>query len=95
MRPITRKRLSKVWLGLQSMRSHIPRSQWNRLHAAMDVLDDINHEMRRKAIFDAGAKARKPTPRFERGPLGSMESMTFYDGYASTHPKFQNPYRSR
>lgn len=44
-------------------------------------------------IFAAGARAKKPVPRLEGKRLGSFESMTFYDGYASTHPGFKNPYR--
>ena len=49
---------------------------------------------RQKAVFEAGAAAKTPTPVFGGYPLGSMDSCTFYDGYASTHPEFKNPYRS-
>lgn len=54
---------------------------------------------RRKSIFDAGAKAGRssikyPKPKFEGRDLGSMESMTFYDGVKSTRKDFKNPYHS-
>lgn len=62
----------------------------------MSALDDLMRHMRREEIFAAGAKAksRNPIPRFEGRELGSFEACNFYDGYASTHPDFKNPYRA-
>ena len=50
---------------------------------------------RREAIFKAGADATELPKRYEFNghELGSMERCTWYDGYASTHPEFKNPYR--
>jgi hypothetical protein len=61
---------------------------------AMDLIDQIRGEMRRTEIFVAGARARKPEPKLDGERLGSSESVTFYDGYASTHLKFKNPYQA-
>jgi uncharacterized protein YodC (DUF2158 family) len=58
--------------------------------------DDEAMMLRHEAIFKAGAEASSPSwPKFEGEPLGSMEGCTWYDGYASTHPEFKNPYRIR
>lgn len=62
----------------------------------MRILDRIAMDMRRKEVFDAGAKTRRlgrKRPSYQGHELGSNESCTFYDGYASTHPGFKNPYR--
>ena len=56
---------------------------------------DEKMTLRQAAIFRAGAEAKEPKPFFQGATLGSMESYTFYDGYASTHPGFVNPYRKR
>lgn len=56
--------------------------------------DDEALKARIKKIFDAGAEALTPSiPTFDGRPLGSMERCNWYDGYASTHPEFKNPYR--
>lgn len=48
------------------------------------------------AIFKAGAEAEAPSrPVINGHELGSMAACIFFDGYASTHPSFQNPYRRR
>lgn len=94
MGTVTRRQMSKAYLGLQSVLSTVNGSRARKVGAAMRVLDNLHAEMRRAAIFAAGAKARKPVPRFERRLLGSTESCTFYDGYASVHKGFVNPYRS-
>jgi hypothetical protein len=61
----------------------------------MSKEDDEKMEARREAVFKAGAEAASPSyPEFEgRTDLGSMERCTWYDGYASAHPEFKNPYR--
>lgn len=61
----------------------------------MNESDDEKMTLRQAAIFRAGADAKEPKPIFQGTMLGSMESSTFYDGYASTHPDFVNPYRKR
>lgn len=48
--------------------------------------------LRQAAIFRAGADAKEPKPFFQGATLGSMEARTFFDGYAWTHPGFENPY---
>lgn len=56
--------------------------------------DDEAMARRRDAIYRAGAEATSlDCPTYEGHVLGSMERCTFYDGYASTHPDFKNPYR--
>lgn len=94
-RPITRKRVTQVWMSLQSITFSPGMSAQNRgrIRTAMDLLDEVRTQLRRMEIFAAGARAKKPVPRLEGKRLGSFESMTFYDGYASTHPGFKNPYR--
>lgn len=92
-RAITRRRVRLAWFGLQDIVDRVPATQRGRVGRAMRVLDDIHTDMRRIAVYQAGQKAKKPTPRFEGQDLGSMEAMTFYDGYASKHPGFKNPYR--
>lgn len=92
---VTRKRISKAWMGLQTVAIMGPRRYEAKVRNAMDLLDQIRSEMRRKEIFAAGAKARKPDPRLDGEPLGSSESMQFFDGYRSTHPDFTNPYHRR
>ncbi len=58
--------------------------------------DDAFMEERRKTIFKAGAEAADSTwPIFKGYELGSMEACNYFDGYASTHPEFKNPYRQR
>ena len=57
------------------------------------MADDDKMRKRSEEIFAAGAAATEPKPRFGGELLGSMESCIFYDGYASTHPDFKNPYR--
>ena len=94
MRPVTYKQLMKAELGLQTVLFIVPRKYERKVSAAMRLLNDIGMEMRRKAVFSAGARARKPIARFEGQKLGSSESCNFFDGYASTHPTFQHPYRS-
>lgn len=59
----------------------------------MTKQDDEAMERRRAAIFKAGAEATTTYPWYEGYRLGSMERCTFFDGYASTHPEFRNPYR--
>lgn len=59
----------------------------------MTKADDDKMRKRSDAIFAAGAEAAEPKPFFQGTYLGSMEACTFYDGYASTHPGFANPYR--
>lgn len=61
----------------------------------MTKQEDKAMEYRRAAIFKAGADASDWTyPVMLNGyELGSMELCTFYDGHASTHPEFKNPYR--
>lgn len=63
----------------------------------MTRADDAAMLKRRGAIFraGAGAEAAEPKPVFQGESLGSAESCTFYDGYASTHVGFVNPYRTR
>lgn len=61
----------------------------------MTKFDDEKMCQRSEAIFSTGAKATEPKPTFQGAILGSMESSIFYDGYASTHPEFTNPYRRR
>ena len=96
-RPPTRKEIAAAWLGLQSVyfgKPILPRRSRAKIRRAMEALDGVARDMRRKAIFQAGAKARKPHGKFEGDDLGSMERMNFFDGYASTHCGFKNPYRS-
>lgn len=52
--------------------------------------DDKAMEERRVRIYAEGASAAECSVPKE---LGSMERCTWYDGYASTHPEFKNPYR--
>ena len=84
-----------VYLVLQSAAFEVKGKYRKAVYDAMNILDTVARDMRHKAIFAAGAKARKPNPRFEKRELGSMEQMTWYDGYASTHKGFENPYRRR
>lgn len=92
-RPPTRKEIGAAWLGLQTVAAYTPRRLRGKVHRAMGALDGMARDMRRKAIFAAGARARKPHCKFEGDNLGSIERMNFFDGYASTHPGFENPYR--
>ena len=92
MRKITLARVQRAELDLQSV-VDVPRQHRQRILRAMAVLNEIGMKMRHEAIFAAGARAKTPTPKFEGEQLGSSESMTFYDGFASTHPDFLNPYR--
>lgn len=55
--------------------------------------DDEAMRRREAEIFEAGAKATSPDPVVNGDKLGSLASCIFYDGYASTHPGFVNPYR--
>ena len=61
--------------------------------------EDDARQQRSTAIFALGVehgKARtlaEPPEYPARHQLGSMERMTYYDGYASVVPTFQNPYR--
>ena len=53
---------------------------------------------RRRAIYQAGmragkSKSKNTPPLFQGERLGSMESMTFYDGVAKVRSTFTNPYR--
>jgi hypothetical protein len=60
----------------------------------MSKADDEKMNARRAAIFEAGAKAQTPDwPVVDGYRLGSMEACNFFDGHASTHPDFRNPYR--
>jgi hypothetical protein len=61
----------------------------------MSKADDERMAARHAAIFKAGADAAELPEKYEfKGhELGSMERCTWYDGYASTHPGFKNPYR--
>lgn len=95
-KPVTRKRLTSAWRKLQSVVYNPAISARHRsgVREAMDLIDQIRSEMRRREIFAAGARARKPEPKFDGQRLGSLESILFYDGYASTHPKFKNRYRT-
>lgn len=94
-KPVTLKRLSAAWMGLQTARLYSKPRYRGKIARAMDVIDQVREELRRKLIFEAGAKARRPVPLFMGQPLGSAEAYTFYDGYASKHAAFINPYRSR
>lgn len=94
MRKITLARIRRAELDLQSVVDVSGRGR-KRILRAMILLNDIGMKMRREAIFAAGALARSPIPKFEGEQLGSSESSTFYEGYASRHPDFRNPYRSR
>jgi hypothetical protein len=91
---VTRAKINAAELGLQRVVSGLPLKDRTRVHRAMAILNEIASDMRRKEIFAAGAKAKKPIAMFEHRQLGSIESCTFYDGYASTHPDFLNPYRN-
>lgn len=57
--------------------------------------DDEAIAARRAAVFKAGAEATELPKKYEFNghELGSMERFTWFDGYASTHPGFKNPYR--
>jgi hypothetical protein len=91
-RPPTLKELHRAWMGLQAVIDHVPRRLRGKVHFAMDAIDGTARDLRRKAIFAAGARARNPHCKFEGDDLGSIERMRFFDGYASTHPGFKNPY---
>ena len=58
------------------------------------MIDDEKMKIRWAAVFAAGANAETPDwPVLDGYKLGSMEACNFFDGYASTHPDFRNPYR--
>jgi len=60
-KPITRKRISAVWFKLQSIafNSALPAKNRSDARDAMDILDEIRADMRRKEILAAGAKAER------------------------------------
>lgn len=92
----SRKELQRIYLELQNVvYDDCKPKQRKIIFDAMAALDAVMMDMRRKEIFAAGAAAKNPVPRFEGRDLGSFEACNFYDGYASTHPDFQNPYRRR
>lgn len=96
MKHLTRSNIGKVWMALQKIAfdDGVSAAQRSTVRDAMDILDQVKMDMRRAEVYAAGATAKKPTPVFEKTRLGSAEAVTFYDGYASTHPGFVNPYRS-
>lgn len=64
-------------------------------HYGRDEEDKM--QLRRIAIFDAGADAAKSgtipsTPMFGGFALGSMERVIFFNGVLSVDPSFQHPY---
>lgn len=69
------------------------------LKRAMRKLSFQMTDARRKAILAKGrtdARCKRPAKsEFEGRHLGSMESMTYYDGYATIDVTFKNPYRTR
>jgi len=74
----------------------VPSKYSTDLSTVMRIVDDEAMKLRREEVFAAGAAVDEiPTGKilFEGSEIGSMERCTFYDGYASTHPDFQNPYR--
>lgn len=91
----TRKALGRAELYLQRLLILLPKPERRRLRWTMALINELRADMRRKAIFEAGARARQPEPVFEGERLGSAEQYTFYDGYASKHAAFINPYRGR
>ena len=92
---LSRRRIEITENRLQHILNVLPlKRDRKRVEDAMSVLNAIAMKMRRQAIFDAGRRSKTSIPKFEGRTLGSMESMNFYDGYASTHPGFKNPYRS-
>ena len=54
-------------------------------------VEKLAMDRRRKAIFAAGAAAENVAEpiKFEGRELGSLERVTYFDGYASTHPEFR------
>lgn len=92
-RKVTRARVSRAYIDLQSIIDKLPReTERRRVSRTMTLLAEIGYEMRRAAIFAAGAKAKMPLPVFEGDALGSLETVTFFTGYSSTHPGFKYPY---
>jgi hypothetical protein len=93
-RSITSLDVSRAGLGLQPL-LYGAKPKRGAIERAMRLLDDMAVQMRRKEIFAAGAAAKKlPTvPKFRGHKLGSSEVSNFYDGFASTHSWFKNPYR--
>lgn len=94
MKPIRSHDVSRASLALQPL-LYGSKPRAGAVQRAMRVMDRIAQDMRRKEVFEAGAKARKPKAIFRGQELGSNETCTFYDGFASTHPEFENPYRRR
>jgi hypothetical protein len=91
------RKFFKAWMLLQTVHAYAPKAMGGRINKVMDLLDEQARRLRRAEIFAAGAKARKlpnGSPVFNGHTLGSSESYTFYDGHASTHKGFKNPYRS-
>jgi hypothetical protein len=93
-----RKALGTLRQRMQSLLHDpaVPSKYSTDISTVMGYLDGVASEMRREAIFKAGAETeilQSGEILFEGHPLGSMERCTFYDGHESTHPKFKNPYR--
>lgn len=94
---LTEKNLGRAWAGLQNLCPALPEPLQPGVRLAMVMLDEARAKMRREKIFKLGAKAKR-LPKiicYDGKALGSIEACTFYDGYASTHPDFTNPYRRR
>jgi len=94
-----RDALSGLRMKMQTMLHDpaVPSKYSTDLSTVMRYLDGVASDIRREAIFKAGADTgvlQAGDILFEGHPLGSMERCTFYDGHASTHPGFKNPYRS-
>lgn len=95
-RPLTRNEMMSLYLAAQSALGGKYRIA--TLQRAMAKLNFQMMDARHKAVYakgkrDARAK-RKPESEFGGHHLGSMESMTYYDGYAFIDKSFVNPYRS-
>lgn len=88
---VTRPRVYAASRSLNRVAGHAPKRMRGRIYTVMRLLDDIGFDLRREAIFAAGARARTFHCRFEGHDLGSAERLTFAMGYRSTHPDFTFP----
>lgn len=97
-KPLTRNEMMELYMAAQSYR-YSDGAKSGTLGRAMRKLNFQMMDARRKAILAKGrtdARCKRPaTSEFEGRHLGSMESMTYYDGYATIDKDFENPYRRR
>jgi hypothetical protein len=96
-KPLTTREMRALYYAAQSGLSKT--RSVGTLQRAMAKLNFQMMEVRRAEILAKGKRdartGRQTDPTHEGRRLGSMESMTYYDGYAAIDKTFENPYRRR